>query len=319
MRTGLVASAVGHVLILVWGLIALPDAEQFDAPNLEAMPVDLVPITEIDQLRKGVREAKPQEVARAEPVKKPAEKPVEAKEEAKKPVEAAPTPPPAPDPAPQPEPEPEPKKAEEPAPAPAPQEPEPPKEAEVKPVEEAPAPEPVKVTPRTKPTPPEPVKVAAATPDEKKAPDQKKPKFDPNNISALLNKVEPKAASNEQSEGPASLGSRNSTETGQLSASEIALLISKIKQRLSYYGDDYPDDLHVTVQFSLSRDGRLVGQPEVINNYPHPKFGTLAGATVRAIYRVDQEETFAFLPQDKYGGAGGWGTVVINFFPKQGV
>ncbi len=326
MRAGFVASAVGHLAILAWGLVALPAAERFEVANVESLPVDLVPIEDITRLRAGARDAEQREEARPEPAKKPSEAPTAAEKPGDVPAqEATSAPPPAPEPAPEPvaepAPAPEPQPVSEPAPAPEPQaEPEP---AEQK-VEEAakpePVPEPVKVTPRTKPTPPKPVQVAKATPQTPRTPttpEKPQRKFDPNNISALLNKVEPRGGAAEASPEPASLGSRLSNDTGRLTASDEALLIAKIKQRFSYYGDDYPDDLRITIQFSLSQDGRVIGQPQVINSHSYPKFDALARAAVRAVNRVDQEETFAFLPRDKFGGQGGWSTLVVNFYPKQ--
>ncbi|AXS41792.1 cell envelope biogenesis protein TolA [Breoghania sp. L-A4] len=326
MRAGFVASAVGHLAILAWGLVALPAAERFEVANVESLPVDLVPIEDITRLRIGARDAEQREEARPEPAKKPSETPTEAEKPGDTPArEATNAPPPAPEPAPEPvaepAPTPEPEPVSEPAPAPEPQaEPEPAKEPVVEAAKPEPVPEPVKVTPRTKPTPPKPVQVAKAMPQTPRTPDTpEKPekKFDPNNIAALLNKVEPRGGAAEPSPEPASLGSQLSKDTGRLTASEMELLITKIRQRFYYWGDDYPDDLNITIQFSLSQDGRLVGRPQVINSHSYPKFDALARAAVTAVSRVDQEETFAFLPRDKFGGVNGWSTVVVNFYPKQ--
>lgn len=315
MRAGFVASAVGHLAILAWGLVALPGIERFEVTIQEAVPVEMVTLSDVTRNRKGERDGEQSEIARARPAEKPAEKPADAEKPAKEPVrKVAATPPPAPAPAPEPTPAREPAPAPQAEPAP-PKEPEP--EAEAPKPEPEPAPQPVKVTPRTKPTPPEPLKVAAASPQTTETVDKPKKDFDPNNIAALLNKVEPKGAAGEAGPEPASLGSNRSQETGALSASDQDLLIAKIKQRFSYYGDDYPDDLKITIQFSLSEDGHVVGTPEVLNSHDHPKFSVLARAAVRAVLRVDQEESFAFLPRDKFGGAGGWSTLVVNFYPKQ--
>lgn len=109
MRAGFVASAVGHLAVLVWGLVALPGAEHFEVANIEALPVDLVPIEDITRLRKGTRDAEDRDVASPAPAEKPADNPTEAEKPAKTPVrevKSAPTPPPAPAPAPEPVPEP---------------------------------------------------------------------------------------------------------------------------------------------------------------------------------------------------------------------
>lgn len=314
MRVGLIASLAGHTAVLLWGLIAFPDAGSFTTPPVDSLPVELVPLEDLTRLQKGEKDAEIREVAAVKPTEKPKEEPVKPADKPEKAAVEQPTPPtPAPAPAPTPEPEPTPVAEPEPAPAPAPQaaaEPEPaPAEKAPEPAPEAAAPEPIqtKVVPRVKPKPPRPTQTAEK-PKEKD--------FKPNEIAALLNKVEPKGSSS-SSKDPASLGSRLAEKNEGLSASEMDLLISKIKQRFNSYGDDYPDDLVITLQFSLDQNGRLEGSPQVLNSYPHPKFDALARAAVRAVHMVDQQETFAFLPRDKFGGAGGWNTVVVNFYPKQ--
>ncbi len=105
MRAGFIASAVGHLTVLVWGLVALPDAEHFEVANIEALPVDLVPIEDITRLRKGERDAEQREIATPAPTEVPAEKPAETEKPAPEPVRevtAAPVPPDAHEPEPEP-------------------------------------------------------------------------------------------------------------------------------------------------------------------------------------------------------------------------
>ncbi|MDN3720776.1 hypothetical protein QW131_19925 [Roseibium salinum] len=169
MRAGLIASLAGHTAILVWGLIAFPDAESFSVPQVDSLPVELVPVEELTKLRIGEKTAEVRDVAAVQPSEtpsketpKPADKPGESK--VQQPTQPTPAPTPAPAPAPEPEPvaepepAPEPEPAVEPEPAPEPEpatEPEPAPEPE--PQQEA-APEPQRivtnVAPRTKPTPP---------------------------------------------------------------------------------------------------------------------------------------------------------------------
>ncbi|MEP3669264.1 MAG: cell envelope biogenesis protein TolA, partial [Roseibium sp.] len=198
MRAGLIASLAGHTAVLVWGLVALPDAETFSTSPVDSLPVELVPVEELTRLQKGEKtETEIRDVAALTPTEAP---PREAPQPEEKPGDAtaeqapAPTPEPAPEPEPVPEPEPEPEPMPEPEPSPEPEpapEPEPTPAAEPEPEPEpAPVEEPkpvvTNVTPRTKPTPPRPTQTAEKPQDEN---------FNPNQISALLNKVEPAGGS----------------------------------------------------------------------------------------------------------------------------
>ena len=53
MRAGLAFSIAGHLAILAFGLVAFPDARSFKVDDIEAFPVDLVPIAELRDLAAG--------------------------------------------------------------------------------------------------------------------------------------------------------------------------------------------------------------------------------------------------------------------------
>lgn len=73
MKTSLVTSAVLHALVLTWALVSLGSPEKFEVSNLEAMPVDIVPIDELTQLQQGDKDAPKAETPSAVPTKKPTE------------------------------------------------------------------------------------------------------------------------------------------------------------------------------------------------------------------------------------------------------
>lgn len=312
MRAGLIASLIGHSTILVWGLIAFPDAESFSVPQVESLPVDLVPVEEFTQLRLGERTAEVREVAALQPAEveteeapQPADKPGESEVQQPSPPTPSPTPAPAPEPevaaepepAPAPEPEPEPAPAAEPEPAPEPEpasEPEPQQQA-------APAPQPIvtSVAPRTKPTPPR--RSAEAPRDD----------FSANQIAALLNKVEPAQQTGNASQQPTSLGSRQGAQNIRMSQSELDALRGQVAQCWNPpVGAVGAEELKVRVRFNLSRSGEVSSSPEVLNSNGNPAFRAAASSAVRAIMRCQPYS----LPIAKYEA---WQEVIVNFDPRE--
>lgn len=314
MRAGLATSLVGHTAILLWGVIALPGADLLVSPPVEPLPIDLVSIEELTQLRKGeTSETEIREVAAVKPTETPVE---EAPEPAEKPgeqqVEQA-TPPPSPAPTPTPDPEPTPAQEPEPAPAEATPDPEPTPTAEAEPAPAAePEPAPVeepkpivsKVTPRTKPTPPKPTTQTAAT-------QPREDNFNTNKIAALLNKVDPGGGSPTQSQEPASLGSRQGGDNTPLSLSELDALRSQISACWSPpVGAVGANELNVRVKFNLEQSGDVSGRPQVMNSSSNPAFSAAAGSAVRAIIRCAPYS----MPIAKYDS---WKEVIINFDPRE--
>jgi hypothetical protein len=185
MRTGLIVSAIAHIVILTVGLINLGFAEPLQ-PAVESIAVELVPIEEFSNIRVGqldsevvetqtpsaVTSDQPAEIAQptgnteenqAQP--SPADVPTPA------PVtNTAPAPEAVPEPVPEPEPEPTPEPEPVPEPEPAPTPPTPATRPTPVPVPE-PEPEP---TPEPEPAPepePEPEPVPEPTPDPEPAPE----------------------------------------------------------------------------------------------------------------------------------------------------
>ena len=304
MRAGLIVSVIGHLALALWGLISMPSPKTFDISNLEAVPVDFVPIDELTKLNLGVTKAEAREEVVPEP---PAPKVAEAPPPPPPPLEppkpepvvaeAAPLDPAPEPPPPEPAPVPEPAKATEPVPAPEP--PPPPKEAVAKPV---PAP-----VPRPRPAPPKKVQVAAVQPTE-----EKEESFT-DEISAILDKSKP-TGSTTPAETPPTLGSRSGSMVDQMSLDELAALRAKIQQCWNISGLVPPDasELIVKVKIFLDQDGSLSpSQPPQILKAGTSEFArTSAEAAVRAIRRCAPYQ----LPAEKYAS---WQEVDITFDPSE--
>jgi outer membrane biosynthesis protein TonB len=165
MRLGFTASVIAHSTVLLAGLWSLQGAEPFDPSQAEAIPIELVPIEELTQIRQGSLESDvieteaPSTVETEEPAQlaqrtgnteEDQPTPEETDIETPAPTtntapEVQPEPNPVPDPVTEPEPVPEPEPTPEPEPEPAPEpepEPEPVREILPRPEEPEPAPEP---------------------------------------------------------------------------------------------------------------------------------------------------------------------------------
>lgn len=310
MRTGLIVSVIGHAAVLLWGLVSLPSPSTLDISNLEAVPVDFVPIDELTQLNLGVTtaEAREEEVVPDPPAPVVAEIPPEP-QPLPEPEPLPPVPEPEPEPLPPPEPvlsEPEPQplpEPPEPAPEPLPEpepvvapEPEPPP-----PQEEVAAPEPPKPAPvpRPRPKPPK-TQVAKAEPDST---------FDTDRISALLDKSEPTGAT-EASETPPTLGSSTGSVTERMTQNELDALKARLMSCWNIpQSPPDPADLVVKVRMYLNPDGSLSQPPEVLEVRSSSFARVAAESVVRAIRRCAPFD----LPPEKYVN---WREVVMNFDPR---
>ena len=157
-------SAVGHGVVLLWSVLSFA-AKPLPTPPSEALPVDIVSVSEFTQMTAGDKNAakveaqKPlvEKVADAKPVEDPTAKVVEKKE-----VKAAREPPP-------------------PVPESKPAEPEK-KSTEAKPDQVAEA------LAKDEAKKPEPKKAEVKPPTPQKKPAPPAPKFDPKQVEALLDK-----------------------------------------------------------------------------------------------------------------------------------
>ncbi|NGO62292.1 hypothetical protein G6N76_01295 [Rhizobium daejeonense] len=72
MKVSLATSAVLHALALTWALVSISSTETLDVSNVEALPVELVPIEELTQIQQGDQKAPKAEKAAPVPTKRPA-------------------------------------------------------------------------------------------------------------------------------------------------------------------------------------------------------------------------------------------------------
>src|SRR5262249_51508526 len=87
MRTAYTISAIGHAAVLLWSVLSL-GAKPLALPPSEALPVDVVSVSDLSQMTAGSKDApkvetqKPlvEKVAEANPVEDPTAKVVEKKE-----------------------------------------------------------------------------------------------------------------------------------------------------------------------------------------------------------------------------------------------
>lgn len=159
--------------------------------------------------------------------------------------------------------------------------------------------------------------------DEKKRRDaQAKAKLDLDRLSALIDKSEPKSAPagghepdvQTKNKGPVA-GDRDGRDQ-IMSATEASFLAGLMRQAVSRCwninaGLDGIERIVVKVQIKLSRDGRLIGPPRVVNNIPSPLFRDAADSAVRALMQCEPYS----LPPDKYEG--GWEFMELNFDPAR--
>lgn len=327
MRTGLGISIAAHAAILVASVVGLPDTRPFEVDDIQALPVDLVDVSDVTDLKLGERTAKelpaetpqpkPQVQAEApapKPAEKPAEKPVEAaREPAARPEPSAPEPEPTPEPEPQevaslPEPvaEPEPEPLPEPEavePAPAPPQPQaapkprarptPPKQVE-KPKPETP--EPPKEVAKPAPTPP--------TPEEE---------FNPDDIAALLDKQDPAGGGDPNpSPEPQTIGSIDGTADAAMTQSEIDALKARLYQCWSPpVAVREAGNLRVTVSISLQPNGTLAAAPQVMGGGFDALWTVAADSAVRAVLQC---APFDILPPEKYAS---WREIEFTFDPRE--
>ena len=49
MKTGLILSSVAHVAVMTWGVFALPEPARLEAPEIDALPVEIVPFEDFER------------------------------------------------------------------------------------------------------------------------------------------------------------------------------------------------------------------------------------------------------------------------------
>jgi len=317
--------------------------------DVEALPVDIVPIEEITQTVQGAQEAPVVETPAPTPTTRPQIEPeaknigdadnvdqeaVEAPKQApvavKRTEEAAETPKPEPTPTPEPalKPSPAPAQSTELAAADEPEVPVAPEAPDAAPKLSEVGEQLAKLEtsqvplPGARPSPPKPRtaktterKKAEEKPAQVKAGNNAKPAKNPvDDIANLINKQDSTASGAKRSTQTAALGTKKTNGSGSLSQSELDALRSKVQGcAVGNAGRRISQDLIVRTKFELDRSGNIIN-------------GTLisgaAGGTSQeqSKYRADVARfvkrcaPYDFLPKDKYET---WANVEITFYPAE--
>ena len=340
MRVGLVTSTVLHAALLGYGLLALAAPPPLEVADVEAFPVEIVPVDEIARIQLGDRKAPAAEKPAPIPTIKPDAVP-DAKEIGNNSVDldSPPTPQAKPQEVketsqPKASPEPAPRSDETPGesasrPEPVPATERTPQEQPRQEVKPDPAPEtavaesadaeaielPQNVpTPQARPEPPQaqtakaPERKDSPKPARQQAQQKKANDSDPvlDQVAALIDQRAPSGGGAKRSEETAALGGRKTTEVAKLTQSEEDALRQQLGGCwLIDAGIMNPEELAVSVRFSLTPDGRLDGVPKVEKTSGNAQFDRSA---VRAVQKCDIQGLK--VPADKYET---WAEVVVNF------
>jgi len=304
MKAGWTISAVGHTVVLAWGLVTFVGRPAHTPPPPEFF-ADVISDAELSQITQGIRNAKPAEapkplvekIADATPTENPNAKIVDKPEIVPTAEQLQPKP--------EPEKKPEPKKAEPKPPEPKPE----PKQAFAK---EEPKPDPIAEALKKDDTKPKKPEKKAETPPPKKQEPKQQPKFDSSRIAALLDKrdAQRRAATGSTLNNTPSLGA----PTGQaatLSQNELDALRNRLRQCWNVpVGLAEARDLIVTVRIQFNTDGSLSAEPRLMNQVSHPAFTAASESALRAVRSC---APYSFLPVAKYEA---WKDVIIDFDPR---
>jgi len=149
-------------------------------------------------------------------------------------------------------------------------------------------------------------------PEEKKE-TRPSPKFDANQVAALLDKREPQrqVATAETPNGAASLGAANG-RAAQLSQSELDALRARLSQCWSPpAGVDVSSDLFVVLHVLFKSDGSLASEPAVVENSTSALGPALAESAKRALLLC---QPFTMLKPEHYDQ---WKDIEVKFDPHE--
>src|SRR5215472_6386800 len=287
MRTGYTISAIGHALMLAWGLVSF-SAKPFEMSPEDSVLADVISESEFNQLTAGSKTASL--VTKPSPI---VDKIGEAKESPKDAVQKVVN---------------KPEVLTETAPPPDAKPP------DIKPPEPKPAAAPPAATIEPKPEP-DPIAEALKREEAKKKEEARKReevKSDLDRIeTALLDKRAPQRqiVTGSMINPTPTLGSPTGNAP-QLSQNEIAMLKAQLMRCWNPpVGVAEAKDLVVTVRFSLNRDGSLSSEPMVLNRGRNALFQIAAESATRAVRRCQPFH----LPASKYEA---WQEVEVNFDPN---
>ena len=348
MKVGLTTSLALHAVVLGFGLVSLSSPRALEVADVEAFPVDIVPMEEVAQSVVGEKEAPAEEkpapvpTARTDlvedardvgendvdlptpPTPEPKPRPVETAAVPEPAPEPAPEPKPAPEPEPQPEPEPAPVPATEVTPQPQPKQDVAPDPAPETAVAELPDAESVALpksapTPDSRPQPPQaqtakaPEREDSEKPAEPKETARSQPEEEDDledQVAALLNRDKPSGGGAERSTEQAALGGRETTGV-KLSQSEMDALRGQIQRCWNVpAGAADAENLRVSVQFRLDPAGALDGAPQIVEGGGGAGIERAAAESARRAVLACAPYT---LPSEKYEA---WSDVIVHFDPS---
>jgi len=290
IKTGLTISALLHAALLLWGLISFA-AKPLEAMPTEALPIDIISDKQFTEMAKGLKNAPKdtlpiplvEKVETPNPVEDSTAKITEKKEVKAVKAEAEP-PPPAPESKP---PEPKPEKKQEPP----------------------------KIDPIAETLKKEEAKKLAEDKAKARAEQQKQrqqPKFDPNQIAALLDKRDPQrqAATGEALASKPSLGFSNG-QAAQLSQSELDALRRRLGECWNPpVGAANGGNLKVVLRVLFKPDGSVATPPQLVAGTPSPYGPAMAESAKRAILTC---QPFTMLKPEHYQQ---WKDIEITFDPR---
>lgn len=350
MKAGLATSVAFHTLVIAFAIVSLSSPRAYNVADVEAMPVDIVPVESITQIQQGEKTAPKAEKAAPRPTSRPDTVPDATKvgdnevdsdappkpdvKPKPKPVETASAPPPPKEPTPKPEikpePKPEPQEAK-PEPVPATEkavEAKPQQEVEPDPVKEAIVAESEKADavklPEQAPLPdarPQPPKAQTARAPEHKEADKPAPKQATaqksqeddkvlDQVAALLNKEKTSGGGAKRSNEQASLGGQKTTGGDKLSQSEMDALRGQIQKCWSVPAGAM-DAEDLKVSIQFKLD-----QSGALVGSPQIVDGG-GGSTVQRAAAESARRAILMcqpynLPADKYAA---WADVIVHFDP----
>jgi colicin import membrane protein len=317
MKTGVTTSVVAHAALLIVAIMGLGSAKPLEPEVVESIAVDLVPISDITNIRQGSLEStvvktETPAVVKTETPAQLAQKAGNTEEDQPKPEETAKSTPapvvntaPKPVEAPQPKPEPDPVKepaptpqpVAEPDPAPSPDDAEPQQEVATDTATDAPAAQ-VAPMPALRPAqlqkaPPKPVvKTAEVTPKKtetpKKQTEQSKDKPQEqakiaDQVAELINSEKSRGATTGQGGDP-TLG-KTTGKSATLTQSQLDGLVAQIKQCMSVPPGAAEAGITAQLHFSLDGQGNVTGTPDIVNAAQSQLERALASAAQRAVMR----------------------------------
>jgi hypothetical protein len=351
MKASVVLSSVAHAAILSWGLVSFSSPQPLMVADVEALPIDIVPIEDVTRSVQGEKKAdvsakpapvptqKPQEIpdavnagdtdvdAKTRSAENQSESPTNRADAAPQAQEETQSPLVKPDPVSEPVQESEPVKTTEMAalsepPSPIEEEPQPQASEplpETAPEESVVLPDNVPV-PVSRPNPPKPQ--TAETNDRRKPQDEARPqqtassnqdsKSPVDEIAALLNKEKASAAGARRSGDQASLGTQRASNAERLSQSEMDVLRGAIERCWSVpAGLAGAEDMRVTIRMRLTQQGQIDGDPQVDATGGETAARRAFAGSARRAVLKCQPYN---LPAEKYDT---WAEVVVNFDPSQ--